>query len=222
MSVFTHLCYAVDDTIHQPEYRAAPATVVIRGRVKKQPLILAPFGLALLVFILGACGDEVTPAPATVNSGGSAAFPTNPAATPTLTQVNSSVVAPTATTIPPTAAILPTATPIPPTATALPPTATPIPPTATFVPATATKAPPTATPPAAAPPAATAAPRVPAQPPSSADSYPCLVGQIKGNHDSGIYHMPGQRFYSITRNATVRCYDTEEQAQAAGLRRSKV
>lgn len=43
---------------------------------------------------------------------------------------------------------------------------------------------------------------------------------IKGNADSGIYHMPGQRFYDVT--IPEECFRTETAAQLAGYRRSKV
>lgn len=43
---------------------------------------------------------------------------------------------------------------------------------------------------------------------------------IKGNADSGIYHMPGQRFY--TRTQPEECFRTETAARNAGYRRSKV
>ncbi len=52
-------------------------------------------------------------------------------------------------------------------------------------------------------------------------SSPCIEGQIKGNLNSKIYHVPGQQYYAVTKN-NVQCFDTEEQAIAAGFRRSKV
>lgn len=51
-------------------------------------------------------------------------------------------------------------------------------------------------------------------------SSPCQPGQIKANLNSNIYHVPGQRDYTNT-YANVVCYDTEEQAQAAGFRRAE-
>jgi hypothetical protein len=48
----------------------------------------------------------------------------------------------------------------------------------------------------------------------------CQPGQIKGNRNSMIYHMPGQRDYEKT-DANVACFDTEIEAQAAGYRRAK-
>ena len=46
------------------------------------------------------------------------------------------------------------------------------------------------------------------------DGYP-----IKGNDDSGIYHVPGGRFYD--RTIPERCYADEADAVADGYRRSK-
>jgi micrococcal nuclease len=46
------------------------------------------------------------------------------------------------------------------------------------------------------------------------------VGQIKANRNSMIYHVPGGDWYARTRK-NVTCFDTEEQAQAAGFRKSK-
>lgn len=43
---------------------------------------------------------------------------------------------------------------------------------------------------------------------------------IKGNADSGIYHVPGQRFYDRTKPE--ECFRTEAAARAAGYRKSKV
>jgi hypothetical protein len=49
----------------------------------------------------------------------------------------------------------------------------------------------------------------------------CPTGYpIKGNQNSGIYHVPGQQFYDRTRPED--CFATEADAQAAGYRRSKV
>jgi hypothetical protein len=47
------------------------------------------------------------------------------------------------------------------------------------------------------------------------DGYP-----IKANDNSGIYHVPGGRFYDVT-NAR-NCFATEGAAQAAGYRKSEV
>jgi micrococcal nuclease len=54
----------------------------------------------------------------------------------------------------------------------------------------------------------------------NADSAPCLVGQIKGNRKSMIYHVPDGAFYAKT-HVTVECFDSESAAIAAGYRRSK-
>lgn len=69
-------------------------------------------------------------------------------------------------------------------------------------------------------------PTVPEPPPAQAqvvtgDSYPCFEGQIKGNNNSGIYHMPGQQYYSAT-YSNVLCFDTEGEAINAGFRKAKV
>lgn len=47
------------------------------------------------------------------------------------------------------------------------------------------------------------------------------TGKIKGNISSSskIYHMPGGSFYKRTQAEA--CFDTEEQAKAAGFRKSK-
>lgn len=42
---------------------------------------------------------------------------------------------------------------------------------------------------------------------------------IKGNDNSGIYHVPGGRFYA--RTVPERCYATEADAEADGYRRAK-
>ncbi len=42
---------------------------------------------------------------------------------------------------------------------------------------------------------------------------------IKGNDNSGIYHVPGGRFYE--RTVPDRCYADEDDAQADGYRRAK-
>jgi hypothetical protein len=49
---------------------------------------------------------------------------------------------------------------------------------------------------------------------------PCQPGQIKGNRNSKIYHMPGQRDYART-YANVECFNTEAEAIAAGYRKAK-
>lgn len=58
------------------------------------------------------------------------------------------------------------------------------------------------------------------------DAKPCKYGQIKGNpNGSGgdkIYHKPTWRYYSTLKNADVQCFDTVQDAIAAGYRASKV
>ncbi|OJV95155.1 MAG: hypothetical protein BGO39_24385 [Chloroflexi bacterium 54-19] len=53
------------------------------------------------------------------------------------------------------------------------------------------------------------------------ESYPCLDGQIKGNNNSGIYHMPWQQYYAAT-YSNVQCFDSEQEAINAGFRKAKV
>jgi micrococcal nuclease len=55
---------------------------------------------------------------------------------------------------------------------------------------------------------------------TDAASTPCLFGQIKGNHQSLIYHVPDGAFYAKT-TVDVVCFDSETAAIAAGYRRSK-
>ncbi|MFZ9858977.1 MAG: thermonuclease family protein [Roseiflexaceae bacterium] len=54
---------------------------------------------------------------------------------------------------------------------------------------------------------------------SSIESYPCASNQIKGNVNSGIYHVPGGASYAKT-TANVQCFDTEAEAVSAGFRRA--
>lgn len=63
------------------------------------------------------------------------------------------------------------------------------------------------------------APAAPVVAPGS-DSYPCAVGQVKGNRDSKIYHVPGGTSYARTQE-NVRCFATEADARAAGYRAAK-
>jgi micrococcal nuclease len=51
------------------------------------------------------------------------------------------------------------------------------------------------------------------------DAAPCAVGQIRGNRNSKIYHVPGGASYTQTR-ANVQCFNTEAEAQASGYRRA--
>lgn len=75
------------------------------------------------------------------------------------------------------------------------------------------------------PPQPSATPEPPTRTPqlTTADdqgSWPCDPGLIKGNQESRIYHMPGQRDYAKTRQR-VTCFRTEEQAIAAGFRKAE-
>ncbi|MHB1158792.1 MAG: sunset domain-containing protein [Chloroflexota bacterium] len=63
------------------------------------------------------------------------------------------------------------------------------------------------------------APPMDATQPRASDSYPCRPGQIKGNRDSMIYHVPGGQSYDRTRK-NVRCFDTEAEAAGEGYRRA--
>ncbi|HEX2914447.1 MAG TPA: restriction endonuclease [Chloroflexia bacterium] len=67
-------------------------------------------------------------------------------------------------------------------------------------------------------PTPTATPRV-----KSAESDPCLVGQIKGNKRSKFYHEPGWPYYNSfgPANPIVECFDNAEAARAAGYRPGK-
>ena len=58
------------------------------------------------------------------------------------------------------------------------------------------------------------------RPTSVADAQPCAIGQIKGNRNSRIYHVPGGGSYARTQN-NVMCFDTEDQAVAAGYRKAR-
>lgn len=58
------------------------------------------------------------------------------------------------------------------------------------------------------------------RPLTATDAAPCAIGQIKGNRNSRIYHVPGGGSYAQTR-ANVACFDTEADAQAAGYRRAR-
>lgn len=70
---------------------------------------------------------------------------------------------------------------------------------------------------AAAPPVfATRTPR----PITAADAQPCQLGQIKGNRNSKIFHVPGGGSYAQTK-ANVICFETEAEAEAAGYRKAR-
>lgn len=123
---------------------------------------------------------------------------------------------------------LPTATPtlIPTSSPTLEPTATSHLPTQTPTPTftlelTVTKRVPVIEKPTAVQPTATS---LTAQPTgvanSQADARPCGVGQIKGNRNSMIYHVPSGEWYARTHNNVI-CFNTEAEAEAAGFRKSK-
>lgn len=50
--------------------------------------------------------------------------------------------------------------------------------------------------------------------------WPCDEGQIKGNRNSMIYHLPDGDFYARTFD-DVACFDTTAEAEAAGFRASE-
>lgn len=50
--------------------------------------------------------------------------------------------------------------------------------------------------------------------------WPCQEGQVKGNRDSGKYHVPGGRFYAKTYEG-VDCFNSSSEAEAAGYIRSQ-
>ena len=119
-----------------------------------------------------------------------------------------------------TPALIPTRTPtFEPTATTELPTQTPTP-TITLELTVTKRAPviekPTAVQPTATP--LTAQPTGVTNP--QADARPCAVGQIKGNRNSMIYHVPSGEWYARTHNNVI-CFNTEAEAQAAGFRKSK-
>lgn len=47
--------------------------------------------------------------------------------------------------------------------------------------------------------------------------WPCKKGQIKGNRNSNVYHIPTGRDYAKTFR-DVRCFTTPQEAEAAGYR----
>jgi hypothetical protein len=130
-----------------------------------------------------------------------------------------STIAPTGTPAPPSPALGPTTVitvtqvvtvPLPSTATVV---NTPVPPTSSPLP---TSTPPSVINTPILPPTATPVPRE-----KSGTGLACPDGYaIKGNGNSGIYHVPGQQFYAAT-NAR-RCFLTEQDAINAGFRKSKV
>lgn len=53
------------------------------------------------------------------------------------------------------------------------------------------------------------------------DGYgPVGEGRIKGNMNSMIYHLPGQRDYNKIKPIHIRYFKTEKEARAAGFRRA--
>jgi hypothetical protein len=48
-----------------------------------------------------------------------------------------------------------------------------------------------------------------------------MPGQIKGNGQTMIFHLPDGMYYSITRNGSVVCFDSIDAALQAGYRGSK-
>jgi len=54
-------------------------------------------------------------------------------------------------------------------------------------------------------------------PPADQPWLPCAQGQVKANLNSGVYHRPNQQHYRRT-YANVQCFNTAEEAQAAGFR----
>lgn len=59
--------------------------------------------------------------------------------------------------------------------------------------------------------------------PRGYSSYPCRLGQIKADQNTGLYHSHGQTYYNVTGyeiNADTWCFDMESQAYSAGFRRA--
>ena len=54
----------------------------------------------------------------------------------------------------------------------------------------------------------------------SPDYWPCQSGQIKGNNNSGIYHVPSGKYYART-YSDVTCFNTVAEAEAGSFRASK-
>ena len=52
------------------------------------------------------------------------------------------------------------------------------------------------------------------------DSFPCQPGQIKANIESNKYHVPSGQSYARTVKSVI-CFDTAQEAEAAGFVRSK-
>ena len=56
---------------------------------------------------------------------------------------------------------------------------------------------------------------------TASDSFPCQVGQIKGNGRTKIFHVPSGMYYIQTRNSSVVCFESVDAALQAGYRASK-
>jgi hypothetical protein len=185
--------------------------LIIRKLVALKDIVEMKYFVAiafLLVCILGlvACGDAPSATKISLGqieqaaTGALAAIPT---AEPTATPRPTNTLPPTRTPTPVnTPTVAPSATPVI-TPTAKPTVMTVVTPTKTATTATAT----------AKPPEGASA--------STEASAPCKAGQIKGNLNSMIYHVPGQRYYAQTKN-NVQCFDREADAVTAGFRKSKV
>lgn len=52
-------------------------------------------------------------------------------------------------------------------------------------------------------------------------ALPCVLGQIKANPRTMIYHLPDGAYYAITKNSDVQCYDSVADVEKAGFRPSK-
>jgi cytoskeletal protein RodZ len=127
----------------------------------------------------------------------------------------------------PTRAPTATQTPKPPAPPTSEPTDVPQPTAAALVPTKASEVPTSAR-------AAAAKPTAVSQPAASGPTYqgsggsqtvdppwwPCQKGQIKGNRNSGIYHIPTGRSYAKTFK-DVACFNTAIEAEAAGFRAAK-
>jgi hypothetical protein len=180
-------------------------------------LIVTCVVLALALSMTG-CGAQPQPPTRTVQPRLTSTKPPTVTPRPSATSVPTRTASPTATLVP-TATMTPTPEPTSTpeaTATAEPAeTGTPIPSTATrgVIPLITKTVAVRATPvPVTEIPATSSNPE--------ADALPCKVGQIKGNKNTMIYHVPSGAWYAQTRKNVV-CFDTEAAAQAAGYRKSR-
>lgn len=62
----------------------------------------------------------------------------------------------------------------------------------------------------------------PTSKPNTNVSHETIGGIIHGNRDSGIYHVPGQRYYNKIKPENLRFFNTEAEAIRAGYRKSKI